>query len=63
MGKAISRGCAMRRSGILFASKACPCVMPVSVAPGATLFTVGTSGPDYDLALVREWVAWRDAQG
>lgn len=33
------------------------------VAAGATLFTVGTSGPDYDLSLVREWVAWRDAQG
>ncbi|WP_169164971.1 LLM class F420-dependent oxidoreductase [Cellulomonas taurus] len=30
---------------------------------GVTLFTVGTSGPDYDLSLVEEWVAWRDAQG
>ena len=33
------------------------------VAAGATLFTVGVSGPDYDLALVRDWVTWRDAQG
>ena len=28
-----------------------------------TLFTVGTSGPDYDLSLVEQWVAWRDAHG
>jgi probable F420-dependent oxidoreductase len=27
---------------------------------GMTLFTVGLSGPDYDLGLVRDWVAWRD---
>ena len=33
------------------------------VAAGATLFTIGTSGPDYDLSLAAEWVAWRDAQG
>lgn len=32
------------------------------VAAGATLLTVGTSGPDYDLSVVREWVAWRDAR-
>ena len=30
------------------------------VAAGATLFTVSTGGPDYDLDLVRRWVAWRD---
>ncbi|WP_277212853.1 LLM class F420-dependent oxidoreductase [Isoptericola croceus] len=29
-------------------------------AAGATLFTIGTSGPDFDLDLVRPWVAWRD---
>ncbi|GAA3807347.1 LLM class F420-dependent oxidoreductase [Cellulomonas soli] len=29
---------------------------------GVTLFTVGTGGPDYDLSLAAEWVAWRDAQ-
>jgi len=28
---------------------------------GATLFTVESSGPDYDLDLAAEWVAWRDA--
>ncbi|MBD8058411.1 LLM class F420-dependent oxidoreductase [Cellulomonas sp. JH27-2] len=30
------------------------------IAAGATLFTIGTSGPDYDLSLVEQWVAWRD---
>ncbi len=29
-------------------------------ARGATLFTVGTGGPDYDLGPLREWLAWRD---
>ena len=33
------------------------------VTAGVTLFTVGTSGPDYDLSLVEKWVTWRDAQG
>ena len=33
------------------------------VAAGVTLFTVGTGGPDYDLSLAAQWVAWRDAQG
>jgi probable F420-dependent oxidoreductase len=33
------------------------------VAAGVTLFTIGVGGPDYDLSLVRQWVAWRDAQG
>lgn len=27
---------------------------------GASLFTIGVGGPDYDLGLVRDWVAWRD---
>jgi alkanesulfonate monooxygenase SsuD/methylene tetrahydromethanopterin reductase-like flavin-dependent oxidoreductase (luciferase family) len=27
---------------------------------GTRLFTISTSGPDYDLGLVRDWVAWRD---
>jgi probable F420-dependent oxidoreductase len=31
------------------------------VDAGATLFTVGTGGPDYDLTELGEAVAWRDA--
>jgi probable F420-dependent oxidoreductase len=31
------------------------------VAAGATLFTVGSSGPHYDLGLLKEWIAWRDS--
>ena len=27
---------------------------------GVRLFTVGLSGPDYDMSAVRDWVAWRD---
>jgi len=30
-------------------------------AQGVTLFTLGISGPDYDLGVVREWLVWRDA--
>ena len=30
------------------------------VALGATLFTLGISGPDYDLSPVKDWLAWRD---
>jgi len=29
---------------------------------GVTLFTIGISGPDYPLDVVREWLAWRDTQ-
>jgi probable F420-dependent oxidoreductase len=29
-------------------------------AAGATLFTIGLNGPDYDLGLVKDWLAWRD---
>ncbi|WP_018156039.1 LLM class F420-dependent oxidoreductase [Demetria terragena] len=29
-------------------------------ALGATLFTMGTNGPDYDLAPVEPWLRWRD---
>jgi probable F420-dependent oxidoreductase len=32
------------------------------VAAGASLFTIGVGGPGYDLGLVKEWIAWRDAQ-
>lgn len=28
---------------------------------GTTLFTIGISGPDWDLGEVREWLAWRDS--
>jgi probable F420-dependent oxidoreductase len=28
---------------------------------GVTTFTLGISGPDYDLERVKQWVAWRDA--
>ncbi len=31
-------------------------------AAGATLLTLGADGPDYDLTLAKEWVAWRDAR-
>jgi probable F420-dependent oxidoreductase len=30
-------------------------------AAGASMFTVGISGPDYDLSLLRKWIAWRDS--
>ncbi|MGL4340414.1 MAG: LLM class F420-dependent oxidoreductase [Rhodoglobus sp.] len=30
------------------------------VALGASLFTIGISGPDYDLTDVKKWLAWRD---
>jgi probable F420-dependent oxidoreductase len=31
------------------------------VEAGVGLFTVGVSGPDYDLSKLRQWVRWRDA--
>jgi len=31
-------------------------------ALGATLFTVGISGPDYDISAIPDWLAWRDAK-
>jgi probable F420-dependent oxidoreductase len=31
------------------------------LAAGVTLFTLGLDGPGYDLGLVKEWVAFRDA--
>jgi probable F420-dependent oxidoreductase len=30
------------------------------VAAGATLLTIGSSGPDYDLSTVQSWIDWRD---
>ncbi len=29
-------------------------------AAGVTEFTIGVSGPDYDLSVVKDWLAWRD---
>lgn len=29
---------------------------------GVSTFTVGIGGPDYDMALLREWIDWRDKQ-
>ncbi|MES2093104.1 MAG: LLM class F420-dependent oxidoreductase [Actinomycetota bacterium] len=31
-------------------------------ALGTTLFTIGISGPNYDLAPVRDWLSWRDGK-
>jgi alkanesulfonate monooxygenase SsuD/methylene tetrahydromethanopterin reductase-like flavin-dependent oxidoreductase (luciferase family) len=28
---------------------------------GATMFTLGRTGPDYDMEPVKKWIAWRDA--
>jgi len=36
---------------------------PALVEAGVSLFTIGTSGPDYDLSTVQDALAWRDAQG
>ncbi|MCU7729074.1 LLM class F420-dependent oxidoreductase [Actinoplanes sp. KI2] len=33
---------------------------PALLAAGVTLFTAEAGGPDYDLAELREWLAWRD---
>jgi alkanesulfonate monooxygenase SsuD/methylene tetrahydromethanopterin reductase-like flavin-dependent oxidoreductase (luciferase family) len=32
------------------------------LAAGATLFTISTGGPDYDLGLLKEWISWRDSR-
>ena len=32
------------------------------LAAGFTQFTVSQSGPDYDLALLRQWLDWREKQ-
>ncbi|MBH0083022.1 LLM class F420-dependent oxidoreductase [Salinibacterium sp. SWN167] len=29
---------------------------------GITLFTLGITGPDYDLTTTKQWLAWRDSQ-
>jgi len=35
---------------------------PAYLEAGASLFTVGVSGPDYDLSALRNWVRWRDSR-
>jgi probable F420-dependent oxidoreductase len=34
---------------------------PALLEAGASLFTVGIGGPDYDLADVRKWLSWRES--
>jgi probable F420-dependent oxidoreductase len=34
---------------------------PQLLDAGATLFTVGVSGPSYDLGSLRRWIDWRDS--
>ncbi|WP_066902810.1 LLM class F420-dependent oxidoreductase [Millisia brevis] len=35
---------------------------PAFVEAGASLFTIGVGGPDYDLSALEKWIAWRDKQ-
>ena len=34
---------------------------PALLDAGATLFTVGVGGPDYDLSRLKRWIDWRDS--
>jgi probable F420-dependent oxidoreductase len=34
---------------------------PALIAAGASLFTVGVGGPDYDLSRLKQWISWRDS--
>jgi probable F420-dependent oxidoreductase len=36
-------------------------VGPALLAAGASLFTVGVGGPDYDLDKLKSWITWRDS--
>ncbi len=56
-----------RDPGEIERSVAAPAGDPAQVGPplreaGASLFTVGANGPDYDLSTLKRWLAWRDAQ-
>jgi len=32
------------------------------LAAGASMFTIGVDGPDYDMSLLRKWISWRDSR-
>ena len=36
-------------------------VGPALLAAGASLFTVGVNGPDYDLDKLKSWISWRNS--
>jgi len=61
-GAAVGRDTAARVERSIGVSRPPAEVGDELVAAGATLFTIGSSGPDYDLTLVKEWVDWRDAR-
>jgi len=54
-----------RDPGAITLSVGTPDGDPAEVGPpllesGASLFTVGVSGPDYDLSKLKRWLAWRE---
>lgn len=62
-GAAVGRDTAalVERSAAVFAPPAA--VAGPLVDAGVTLFTIEVTGPDYDLSLAQQWLAWRDARG
>ncbi|MCV2396051.1 LLM class F420-dependent oxidoreductase [Actinotalea sp. M2MS4P-6] len=61
-GAAVGRDTAALVERSIGVSAAPGAVAEELVESGATLFTIGLDGPDYDLSLVRQWVEWRDAR-